>query len=144
MTCVYNKFVILANENWYCFNVFSKSEAFHGTIFQEKSFNITFCKPCKLFVNLWTFSFFSVPKVYNGFQGSGPLLVITQNNYQHKTSLGNEWWGEVISIKHCEKRLPLKWRCIRERSNFPRIWFRELKFRILGLEIKHLKAHNFV
>ena len=24
----------------------------YGTIFQEKSFTITFCKPCKLFVNL--------------------------------------------------------------------------------------------
>ena len=35
-----------------CFNVFSKSKAFHGIIFQEKSFTITFCKPCKLFVNL--------------------------------------------------------------------------------------------
>ena len=57
MTCVYNKSVILANENLYCFTVFSKSKAFHGLIFQEKSFTITFCKPCKLFVNLWTFSF---------------------------------------------------------------------------------------
>ena len=52
MTCVYNKSVILANENLYCFTVFSKSKAFHGLIFQEKSFTITFCKPCKLFVNL--------------------------------------------------------------------------------------------
>ena len=34
------------------FYVFSKSKAFHGIIFQEKSFTITFCKPCKLFVNL--------------------------------------------------------------------------------------------
>ena len=50
------------------------------------------------------------------------LLVITQNNDQHKTSLGNEQgWGEVDSIKHCEKRLPLKGRSFRERSNFPRI-----------------------
>ena len=30
-----------------CFNVFSKSKAFHGIIFQGKSFTITFCKPCK-------------------------------------------------------------------------------------------------
>ena len=29
-------------------------------------------------------------------------------------------------------------------SNFQQIWFRDLKFRIWGLEIKHLKAHNFV
>ena len=28
MTCVFNKSVILAIENWYCFNVFSKSKAF--------------------------------------------------------------------------------------------------------------------
>ena len=45
-----------------CFNVFSKSEAFHGIIFQGKSFTITFCKPCKLFVNLWTYNFCSVRK----------------------------------------------------------------------------------
>ena len=37
-----------------CFNVFSKSKAFHGLSFQGKSFIITFCKPCKLFVHLWT------------------------------------------------------------------------------------------
>ena len=36
------------------------------------------------------------------------------------------------------------WRSFRERSNFPRIWFRDLGFRSWGLEIKHLKAHNFV
>ena len=33
---------------------------------------------------------------------------ITQNNYQHKTPLGSELWGEDDSIKQCEKRLPLK------------------------------------
>ena len=32
----------------------------------------------------------------------------------------------------------------RERNNFPRIWFRDLRFRIWGLKIKHLKAHSFV
>ena len=47
-------------------------------------------------------------------------------------------------IKHCEKRLPLQWRSFRVRSNFPPIWFQDLRFRIWGLEIKHLKAHNFV
>ena len=31
-----------------------------------------------------------------------------------------------------------------ERSNFPRIWFRDLRFRTWGLEINHLNAHNFV
>ena len=30
MTCVYNKSVILVNENLYCFTVFSKSKAFHA------------------------------------------------------------------------------------------------------------------
>ena len=30
----------------------------------------------------------------------------------------------------------------RESSNFPRIWFQDLVFRIWGLETKHLKAHN--
>ena len=30
------------------------------------------------------------------------------------------------------------------RDNFPRILFRDLRFRIWGLEIKPLKAHNFV
>ena len=52
-----------------CFNVFSKSKAFHGIIFQGKSFTFTFCNPCNLFVNLWTFNFCSVHKVSNGFKG---------------------------------------------------------------------------
>ena len=34
--------------------------------------------------------------------------------------------------------------CCRERSNFPRIWFRDLRFRVWGLEIEHPKAHNLV
>ena len=35
----------------------------------EQYFNIliTFCKPCKLFLNLWFFNLFSVLKVSNGF-----------------------------------------------------------------------------
>ena len=41
-----------------CVNVFSKSKAFHGIIFQKKTFTINFCKPSKLFVNLGTFFFF--------------------------------------------------------------------------------------
>ena len=57
-------------------------------------------------------------------------------------TIGN--WGEVDSIKHCEKRLPLKSHSFRERSYFPRIWFWDLRFRIWGFEIKHLKAHNIV
>ena len=50
----------------------------------------------------------------------------------------------VDGIKHCEKRLPLKCHSFRERSNFQRIWFWDLRFRTWGLEIKHLNAHNFV
>ena len=50
-------------------------------------------------------------------------------------------------IKHCEKRHPLKCHSFRKRSNFPRIWFRDLRFGTWGLEINHLtclKAHTFV
>ena len=32
-------------------------------------------------------------------------MVITQNNYKHRNLLGNEQWGEVDGIKHCEKQL---------------------------------------
>ena len=60
-----NEFV---NENLYCFAVFSKSKAFHGIIFKEKSFTTTFCKPWKLFVNTELFSFLPVPKGSNGFK----------------------------------------------------------------------------
>ena len=68
----------------------------------------------------------------------------SQKNYWRKTFLGDEWWGEVDGIKHCEKRLPLKCHSFGERSNFPRIWFRDLRFRTWGLEINHLNAHSFV
>ena len=73
------------------------------------------------------------------------LLVITLNNCKHKNLLcnGEHCWA-FDSIKHCDKRLPLKWCSFRERSNFTRIWFRDIGFIIWGLEIKHLKAHNFV
>ena len=47
-------------------------------------------------------------------------------------------------MKHCEKRLPLKWRSFRERSHFPRIWFPDLRIRFWGFKFKHLNAHNFV
>ena len=53
-------------------------------------------------------------------------------------------WGEVVTVQHCDKRLPLMWHSFRERSNFPRIWFRDPRIGFWGLEIKHLKAHNFV
>ena len=33
---------------------------------------------------------------------------------------------------------------IRERSNFPWVWFWDVRVRFWGLEIKHLTAHNFV
>ena len=55
-----------------CFIVFSESKAFHGIIFEGKSFTITFCKPCNLFVNLWTSNFCSVQKWYNGFNKVSP------------------------------------------------------------------------
>ena len=44
----------------------------------------------------------------------------------------------------CEKRLPLKWCSFREESNFPRVWFRDLRIRFWGPEIKHLKGHNIL
>ena len=34
--------------------------------------------------------------------------------------------------------------CHSTEANFSRIWFRDLKFRILSLENKHLRAHNFL
>ena len=43
-----------------------------------------------------------------------------------------------------EKQLPLKCQNFRERRTFPRIWFRDLRFRTWGLEINHQNAHNFV
>ena len=36
------------------------------------------------------------------------------------------------------------WSSFLERRNFPRSWFRDLRYRIWGLEFKHLKAHNFM
>ena len=54
--------------------------------------------------------------------------------------MGRGWWYKTFY----EKQLLLKRRSFRERSNFRRIWFRDLRFRIWGLEIKHMKAHNFV
>ena len=48
-------------------------------------------------------------------------LVVTQNNFQQKNLLGNEWWRAVGSIKYGEKRLPLNsfW----ERGNFPHKYY---------------------
>ena len=43
-----------------------------------------------------------------------------------KTYLVTISWA-FDSIKHCEKRLPLKYSSFRERSNFPRTWFRDLR-----------------
>ena len=40
--------------------------------------------------------------------------------------------------------IPLKCHSFRERSNFPRIRFQDLRFRTWGLEINHLNAHKFV
>ena len=46
--------------------------------------------------------------------------------------MGRGWWYKTL------------WTSFGERSNFPRIWFRDLKFRTWCLEIKHLETHNFV
>ena len=35
------------------------------------------------------------------------LLGIAQNSCKHENLLGNNQWRAVVSIKHCEKRLPL-------------------------------------
>ena len=48
-----------------------------------------------------------------------------------------------MGLKHCEKRLPLKWHSFRERSNIW-FWFQDLRIRFWGLKIKHLRAHNFI
>ena len=82
-----------------CFNVFSKSKAFHGIIFQEKPFTITFCKPCKLVVKLWTFIYFSVQKVYNGFK-----LKIS-----YLTKKMNVWKCHYNLYKHLNRMLKMKW-----------------------------------
>ena len=66
-------------------------------------------------------------------------MVITQNNYYHKTVLDYELWGEVDSIKHCEKRLPL----VFEKE----VTFQKFDFKTSDLEFevsKDLKAHKFV
>ena len=36
----------------------------------------------------------------------------------------------------------MKWRGFRERSTFPRIWFRDLRIRFWSLEIEHLKVKH--
>ena len=41
-----------------------------------------------------------------------------------------------------KKTAPSEVTYFRERSNFPRTWFRDLGNRFWGIEIKHLKAHN--
>ena len=69
-------------------------------------------------------------------------MVITQNNCCHRKLLGNEQWGAVDVIKHCEKRLPLKLPGFWERSNFSLKyfnWFQDLSW---GLEFKHLLKHT--
>ena len=47
------------------------------------------------------------------------------------------WWYKTVW-----ETAPSEWRSFRERRNFPRIWIRYLRFRIWGLQIKHLKVHN--
>ena len=51
---------------------------------------------------------------------------------------------ERLMVLNTVRTAPLKCHSFRERSNFPRIWFRDLRFRTRGLEINRLNAHNFV
>ena len=61
-----------------CFRTFRRVMtcvyAFHGIIFQEKSSTITFCKTCKLFVNLWTFILFLFRKCIIALNSSYRML----------------------------------------------------------------------
>ena len=43
-------------------------------------------------------------------------MVITQSNFKHKNLLGNMRRRAVGSVKHCEKRLPLKQGSFSERG----------------------------
>ena len=53
--------------------------------------------------------------------------------------MGRDWKYKTLwSLAHSEVTLFLR------NINFRRIWFRDLRFRFWGLEIKHPKAHNFV
>ena len=54
--------------------------------------------------------------------------------------MGRGWWYKTL----WETAPSMKCHSFRERSNFPRIWFRDLRFRTWGLEIKHMKANNLV
>ena len=56
---------------------------------------------------------------------------ITQNNYWHKTFLGDGLWGEVDDIKHREKRLPLKCHIVLEKE----VIFHECDFETSDLEL---------
>ena len=53
--------------------------------------------------------------------------------------MGRGWWYKTLW-----ETAPLKWHSLWERSNFPRIWFQDLWFRIWGLKINHLHEHDFV
>ena len=53
--------------------------------------------------------------------------------------MGRGWWYKTL-WETALSEVPYFW----ERSNFPRIWFQDLRFRIWGLKINHLNAHNFM
>ena len=60
-------------------------------------------------------------------------MVISQNNCQYKTFLGDEQWGEVDGIKHREKRLPLNAKVFEKE-----VIFQEFDFETSDLELEVL------
>ena len=48
------------------------------------------------------------PNKESAFLNGTGHLVITQINFKHKNLLCDKQWRAVDSVKHCEKRLPLK------------------------------------
>ena len=69
------------------FYIHAKNKIKQGTLqpnFSREVFHHTFCKPCKLFVNLWTFNFCSVQKVYNGFSY---VFILCRSNCKNYVTL---------------------------------------------------------
>ena len=62
-------------------------------------------------------------------------MVISQNNCQHKTFLGDEQWGEVDGEKHREKRLPLNAKVFEKE-----VIFQEFDFETSDLEFEVSKS----
>ena len=61
-----------------------------------------------------------------------------------KNLLGNKQQRAVDSITNCENASSEVTQFSTKRSNFPWIWFWDLRMRFWCLEIKHPKAHVFV